>query len=75
MRKIRQMKIKLSELRKLIQEEATQTSYQDVKREYSALLPIVKDLLSRVPAQYVASALEMLANEVKDGVHSDTDLS
>lgn len=70
MRKIKQMKIKLSELRKIIQEEATQTSYQNVKREYSAILPVVKDLLSRVPAQYVAAALEMLANEVRDGLHT-----
>jgi len=64
------MKITKRQLRQIIREEARAISYPNVQREYSTLLPIVKDLLSRVPAATVADALELLANEVRDGVHS-----
>ena len=55
---------------RIIEEEARAISYPNVQREYSTLLPVVQDLLSRVPAATVADALELLANEVRDGVHS-----
>ena len=45
-------------------------SYQNVGREYDELLPVVLELLATSPEPYVADALEMLANEVRDGVHS-----
>ena len=64
------MKITKRQLRRIIREEARAISYPNVQREYSALLPVVQDLLSRVPAATVADALELLANEVRDGVHS-----
>ena len=64
------MKITKRQLRRIIKEEARAISYPDVQREYSVLLPLVQDLLSRVPAATVADVLELLANEVRDGVHS-----
>ena len=64
------MKITKRQLRKIIKEEVRAISYPNVRREYSTLLPVVQDLLSRVPAATVADALELLANEVRDGVHS-----
>ena len=64
------MKVTKRQLKRIIREEAHAISYPDVQREYSVLLPLVQDLLSRVPAATVADALELLANEVRDGVHS-----
>lgn len=46
-------------------------NYSDVQREYEAILTFLKqDILQKTGAKYVADALEMLANDIRDQVHS-----
>ena len=58
------------QLKQMIKGMIKEISYQNEYREYNELLPVVLELLATSPEPYVADALEMLANEVRDGVHS-----
>ena len=52
-------------------EEGRSTSYSDVREEYEAILDFLKkDILQKQGSKYVADALEMLANDVRDGLHN-----
>ena len=52
-------------------EEGNAISYSDVRQEYDAILNFLKkDILQKQGGKYVADALELLANEVRDGLHS-----
>ena len=45
-------------------------SYDDVRKEYDAILAFLKqDILQKSGRKYVADALEMLTNDVRDGLH------
>ena len=68
------MKITKSRLKKIIKEELEREDqvldYQDVKKEYEAVLNFLKkDILKKVGKTYVASALDFLANDIRDGLH------
>lgn len=51
--------------------EGRAISYSDVRQEYDAILNFLKkDILQKQGSKYVADALEMLANDVRDGLHN-----
>ena len=51
--------------------EGRSISYDDVRQEYEAILDFLKkDILQKQGSKYVADALEMLANDVRDGLHN-----
>lgn len=68
--------MKLEEWKKFLAEgeqknEGREISYSDVRQEYDAILAFLKqDILQKSGGKYVADALEMLANDVRDEVHS-----
>jgi len=72
------MKITKKKLRQIIQQEhmavlneGRPISYNDVRKEYDVVLDFLKqDLLKRVGSKYIADALELLSNDVRDGVHT-----
>lgn len=50
--------------------EGREISYSDVRQEYDAILAFLKqDILQKSGSKYVADALEMLANDVRDQLH------
>jgi len=50
--------------------EGREISYSDVRQEYDAILAFLKqDILQKSGGKYVADALEMLANDVRDQLH------
>lgn len=52
-------------------DEGRSISYSDVRQEYDAILDFLKkDILQKQGSKYVADALEMLANDVRDGLHN-----
>ena len=52
-------------------EEGRSISYSDVRQEYDAILDFLKkDILQKQGSKYVADALEMVANDVRDGLHN-----
>jgi len=52
-------------------QESREINYSDVRREYETILAFLKqDILQKTGAKYVADALEMLANDIRDQLHS-----
>ena len=52
-------------------EEGREISYSDVRQEYDAILDFLKkDILQKQGSKYVADALELLANDVRDSLHN-----
>ena len=52
-------------------EEGRDISYSDVRKEYDAILDFLKkDILQKQGSKYVADALELLANDVRDSLHN-----
>ena len=52
-------------------EEGREISYSDVRKEYDAILDFLKkDILQKQGSKYVADALELLANDVRDSLHN-----
>ena len=54
----------------LAESAANPISYSDVRQEYDAILAFLKqDILQKSGSKYVAGALELLANDVRDQLH------
>ena len=54
----------------LAESAANPISYSDVRQEYDAILAFLKqDILQKSGSKYVADALELLANDVRDQLH------